>query len=117
MVRSNRTLMEHRTSIPAAEVIARAKDFFTNRSGIYSTFLEHAGPTYATFRGQGNEELVIATSAAEGATLVTGSTYLFDMQIARFLSTLPEPHSSEQTAGSGAAAPAPAEPSSAGATR
>jgi hypothetical protein len=113
MVRSNRTLMEHRTTLPAAEVIARAKDFFTNRSGIYSTFLEHEGPTYATFRGQGNEELVIGTSPAEGATLVTGSTYLFDMQIARFFATLPAPATpngepATQPAPT-AAAPAPAE--------
>jgi hypothetical protein len=32
---------------------------------------------------------VIAATAKDGATLVTGSTYLFDMQVARFLSTLP----------------------------
>jgi hypothetical protein len=98
MVRSNRTLQEFRTTLPAAEVIARAKDFFTNRNGIYSTFLEHEGPTYVSFRGQGNEELVIGCSAAEGGTLVTGSTYLFDMQISRFYSTLPAPASSPQPA-------------------
>ena len=32
----------------------------------------------------------------DGATLVTGSTYLFDMQVARFFSTLP-PFTLEET--------------------
>ena len=42
-----------------------------------------------TFRGQGGEEIALAATAKDGATLVTGSTYLFDMQVARFLTTLP----------------------------
>jgi hypothetical protein len=39
-------------------------------------------------RGQGGEEVVIAAVAAAGQTMVTGSTYLFDQQIARFFATL-----------------------------
>lgn len=43
-----------------------------------------------TLRGQGGEEVVIAASATPGGdTLVTGSSYLFDAQIARFFATLP----------------------------
>jgi hypothetical protein len=41
-----------------------------------------------SFRGQGTEELLIAAIERDGATLVTGSSYLFDMQIARFFTTL-----------------------------
>jgi hypothetical protein len=67
----------------------RAKDFFAQRNPLYAAFLEKEGPGYATFRGQGGEEVVIAATAKDGATLVTGSTYLFDMQIARFFTTLP----------------------------
>ena len=67
----------------------RAKDFFAQRNPLYAAFLEKEGPGYATFRGQGGEEVVIAAMAKDGATLVTGSTYLFDMQIARFFTTLP----------------------------
>jgi len=33
-------------------------------------------------------KVVIAASPANGATRVTGSTYLFDQQVARFLATL-----------------------------
>ena len=83
------TLQEQVTTLPPAEVLARAKNFFANRNGIYATFLELEGPTFATFRGQGGEEVVIAVVPAAGGTRVTGSSYLFDMQIARFLSTLP----------------------------
>ena len=43
------------------------------------------------FRGQGGEEIVIAVSPAPdgNGTRVTGSSYLFDMQISRFFATLP----------------------------
>ncbi|HUF28973.1 MAG TPA: hypothetical protein VMM18_18470 [Gemmatimonadaceae bacterium] len=89
-MQSERTIQELRTPLPASEVLARAKRFFMERSNLYAAFLEKDGPTYAAFRGQGGEELIIgATPAASGGTLVTGSTYLFDMQVARFLSTLP----------------------------
>jgi hypothetical protein len=41
-----------------------------------------------SLRGQGGEEVVIAARTGDGKTLVTGSTYLFDQQIARFFATL-----------------------------
>jgi hypothetical protein len=56
---------------------------------VYSAFLDMEGPTFVTLRGQGGEEIVIAAAAQNGVTRVTGSTYLFDQQVARFLSTLP----------------------------
>ena len=62
----------------------QARKFFTRRNSIYATFVEQEGPTHVSFRGQGGEELVIAAIEKDGATLVTGSTYLFDMQVARF---------------------------------
>ena len=75
-------LQEIRTPMPPADVLAAAKKFFARRSPIYAAFLEKEGPSYMTFRGQGGEELVL------GVTVVRGSTYLFDQQIARFFSTL-----------------------------
>jgi len=89
MSASQRTLQESTTSLSPSDVLTRAKDFFSNRNPLYATFLEQEGPGHATFRGQGGEEVVIAATAKDGATLVTGSTYLFDMQIARFFATLP----------------------------
>ena len=86
---SQRTLQETTTSLPPQDVLARAKRFFAERNPLYAAFLEKEGPDFATFRGQGGEEIVIAAVSKDGATLVTGSTYLFDMQIARFFATLP----------------------------
>ncbi|MEJ7809671.1 MAG: hypothetical protein WKG32_04555 [Gemmatimonadaceae bacterium] len=83
-------LQETTTSMPAAAVLAAAKGFFARRNPIYAAFLEKEGPTFASFRGQGGEELVIGVADAEGGgTAVRGSTYLFDQQIARFFATLP----------------------------
>jgi hypothetical protein len=84
-----RTLQEARTSLGVEDVLARAKKFFTRRNNIYATFLEKEGPSFATFRGQGGEEIAIAAVGDGGATRVTGSTYLFDQQVARFFATLP----------------------------
>lgn len=84
-----RTNQEYRTSLPPAEVLAAAKTFFARRISIYSAFLDEEGPEFVTFRGQGTEEIVIGVTPIEGGTLVRGSTYLYDAQVARFFTTLP----------------------------
>jgi hypothetical protein len=89
MAASQRTLQEYWTTLAPQDVLARAKDFFTERNPLYAAFVEKEGPGYMTFRGQGGEEIVVAATQKDGATLVTGSTYLFDMQVARFFATLP----------------------------
>ena len=86
---SQRTLQEARTTLAPEEVLKSARIFFSRRNGIYSSFLDMEGPGYCTFRGQGGEELIVAAQAADGVTRVTGSTYLFDMQLSRFFATLP----------------------------
>ena len=88
MTTSARTLLETTTSLPADEVLARAKKFFANRPSLYATFLDKEGPTFVSFRGQGGEEIVIGVAPGEGNTRVTGSSYLFDMQVSRFFTTL-----------------------------
>ncbi|MEO5590661.1 MAG: hypothetical protein ABIS03_13820 [Gemmatimonadaceae bacterium] len=85
----SRTIQEATTTASKAEVIASAKRFFGRRSGIYAAFLEKEGDGWATFRGQGGEEIVVGTAGVDGGTRVTGSTYLFDQQVARFLASLP----------------------------
>lgn len=92
MAPSQLTLQEYRTSLPASEVLSRAKTFFARRTSLYAAFLDKEGPTFCSFRGQGGEEVVIGVAPIEGqsGTRVTGSTYLFDMQVARFFTTLPE---------------------------
>jgi hypothetical protein len=89
MASSQRTLQELRTPMAPKDVLARAKEFFSQRNPLYSAYVEQEGPGHSTFRGQGGEEIVVAAAPKDGATLVTASTYLFDMQVARFLATLP----------------------------
>ena len=86
---SSRTLQTTKTALTPADAIAAAKRFFSGRSSVYTAYLEREGPGYATFRGQGGEEIVLGVRTLEGATEVTGSSYMFDQQVARFLSTLP----------------------------
>jgi hypothetical protein len=82
-------ILEYRTTHTPAEVLAQAKTFFAQRNPLYAAFLEKVGETFATFRGQGGEELVIGVAPVDGGTAVRASTYLFDMQAQRFFSTLP----------------------------
>ena len=85
-----RTVQEFTTTLSGDEVLKRAKTFFATRPSIYSAFIDKEGPGFCSFRGQGGEEIVIATSASPDGTgtRVTGSSYLFDMQISRFFATL-----------------------------
>lgn len=88
MSTSQRTLQEITTTLAGDEVLSRAKSFFSNRPSLYSTFLDMEGPGFCTFRGQGGEEIVIGVAPSEnGGTRVTGSSYLFDMQVSRFFTT------------------------------
>ena len=66
--------------------------------GAYGAYLEHEGPTYVTFRGQGGEEIAMATREANGGTTIRASTLLYDQAIGRFFSTLPLLTAGEQGA-------------------
>ncbi len=89
MPQASRTLLETRTAVGPADVLERAKNFFAARNSIYSAFIEREGPHHITMRGQGGEELIVHAVPAAGGSMVTGSSYLFDAQIARFFATLP----------------------------
>jgi hypothetical protein len=80
---------ETSTSLPPTEVLDRAKAFFAERDPNQAAFVEHEGQSFATFRGQGGEELTLAVFASEAGTRVRASTLLFDQAIGRFFSTLP----------------------------
>ena len=79
---------ETTTPLPPAEIIARAKRFFSERVPHQAAFPEKEGPGYVTLRGQGGEEVAIAVFQAEGGTRVRASTLLFDQSVDRFLTTL-----------------------------
>lgn len=84
-----RTQQEANTSLDGAAVLTAAADFFATRNGIYAAFPEKAGPTFVSLRGQGGEEVIFGIESIAGGTRVTGSSYIFDQQVARFFSTLP----------------------------
>ncbi|HET9774952.1 MAG TPA: hypothetical protein VFP77_00140 [Gemmatimonadaceae bacterium] len=71
-----------------AEVLAGAKDFFARQTGIYAAFPEQQSKNHISLRGQGGQEVVFAAVPGPDGTKVTGSTYLFDQQVARFFATL-----------------------------
>ena len=81
---------ETTTTLSGAEVLARARRFFSERVPQQAAFPEKEGPTYLVLRGQGGEEIVIAILPAERGVRVRGSTLLFDQPLDRFLSTLPK---------------------------
>jgi hypothetical protein len=95
-----RTVQEMTTSLAPAAVLDEAKNFFARQNGVYAAFIDQEGPTHITLRGQGGEEIVIGTAAADGGTRITASTYLFDQQVARFLSSLPPAETGSATVAS-----------------
>lgn len=105
MTTTGRTLQEGLTTLPPDRVLAEARAFFARQVSIYAAFIDMEGPNWISLRGQGGEEVVIAAHPAERGTRVSGSTYLFDMQVARFLASLP-PLPSEASDASGLALPA-----------
>ena len=80
---------ETTTSLLPADVIDRAKRFFSERVPHTAAYPEKEGPRFLTLRGQGGEEIAIAIIATAGAERVRASTLLFDQAVQRFLSTLP----------------------------
>jgi len=79
------------TSLPAADIISRAKAFFAERVPNNAAYPEREGPTFLTLRGQGGEEIALAVMPVPGGSRVRASTLFFDQAVQRFLSTLPEP--------------------------
>lgn len=76
-------------SLPAADVLARAQQFFAERVPAQAAYVEKRGPNFLGLRGQGGEELVIRVWEESGQTRVRASTLFFDQAIDRFFSTLP----------------------------
>ena len=78
-------------SIPPAEVLTRAQQFFAERVPNSAAFLEKSGPNFVTLRGQGGEEVVISVwqDNEHDVTRVRASTLFFDQALGRFFSTLP----------------------------
>ena len=85
--------MTHTTTVqlPPAEILERAKRFFTERVPQAAAFVEKQGPNFVVLRGQGGEEVVLSAwqDGGEGQSRVRASTLFFDQALDRFFSTLP----------------------------
>ena len=85
--------MIHTTTVtlPPADVLARAQQFFAERVPNAAAFVEKQGPNFVTLRGQGGEEVVLSVweDREKGVTRIRGSTLFFDQALDRFFSTLP----------------------------
>ncbi|MBL0170662.1 MAG: hypothetical protein IPP90_08005 [Gemmatimonadaceae bacterium] len=86
---SSRQLQDRLTALDIPAVLDHATRFFARLGGVYAAFPEKRGPSHVVLRGQGGEEIAIAARAVPGGTAVSGSSYLFDQQVARFLDSLP----------------------------
>ena len=82
-------MYEMMTTLAPDEVLTRAKSFFAERVPQYGAFLEMEGPRFATFRGQGGEEIAVAVLEEGDGVRVRASSMLFGQVIGRFFSTLP----------------------------
>jgi hypothetical protein len=91
-------IYETTTSLAPDEILRRAKDFFAARVPATGCFVERESARHVVLRGQGGEEVVIAVFPAESGCAIRGSTQLFDQQVARFFSTLPEAPSPAESA-------------------
>lgn len=83
--------MTHTTtvSLPPADVLARAQQFFAERVPNAAAYVEKSGPRFVAMRGQGGEEVVFSAWDDAGVTRVRASTLFFDQAVDRFFSTLP----------------------------
>lgn len=80
---------ETTTSLPPADVFARAKKFFAERVPHFAAFPEREGEHFLLLRGQGGEEIAFSARPVGGGTHVRGGTLLFGQVVDRFLTTLP----------------------------
>ena len=102
---SSRQLQVVLTSLATNEVLDAAVRFFSRGGGVYSAFLETRGPSHVVLRGQGGEEIAIGAQGVPGGTSVSGSSYLFDQQVCRFLDSLPRLATAEALGGAATVAP------------
>jgi hypothetical protein len=83
--------------LPAADVIQRAREFFTLRLTPYGAFTEDASDQHIKLVTEAGD-LTIGTGAQDGRTLVRGSTSRLHHELSQFLSTLAPPEEVRQNA-------------------
>mgnify|MGYP006149455025 CR=1 FL=1 len=88
-------IQEVLTDVPAAEVIQRAREWFTLRLTQYGGFEEDSSDHHIKLVTEAGD-LTIGTGAQDGRTLVRGSTSRMHHELSQFLSTLATPEEVRQ---------------------
>ena len=80
-------IQEVLTDVAPAEVIERAREWFTLRMSPYAGFTQDASDPHVVFATEAGD-LTIGTGTQDGRTLVRGSTSRMHHELSQFLSTL-----------------------------
>ncbi len=93
-------IQEVATELSAAEVVQRARDFFTLRFSPYAGFAEDEGPSHIRFSTEAGD-LTIGVGTRDGVRVVRGSTSRLHHELSQFLVTLGTPEEVRDNSGAG----------------
>ncbi|HEX2077415.1 MAG TPA: hypothetical protein VHG08_06885 [Longimicrobium sp.] len=88
-------IQEVLTDVAPAEVIQRAREWFTLRLTPYAAFTEDASDHHIRLSTEAGD-LTIGTGTQDGRTLVRGSTSRLHHELSQFLTTLAPPEEVRQ---------------------
>lgn len=80
-------IQEVLTEIPSAEVMKRAREWFTTRFSPYAGFIEDESDGHLRFETEAGE-LILGVTEQDGQTLVRGSSSRLHHELSQFLITL-----------------------------
>lgn len=89
-------IQETLTELPAHEVIARAKTFFTLQFSPYAAFVEEESETHVRFHTESGN-LTLAVGRQGDRNLVRGSSSRLNHELSQFLVTLARPEDVRQS--------------------
>lgn len=89
-------IQETLTDLPASEIIARARTFFSLQFSPYAGFVEEEGDTYIRFHTESGG-LTLAVGRQGDRNLVRGSTSRLNHELSQFLVTLSKPEDVRQS--------------------
>lgn len=84
------------TDLPAAEVLGRAKEFFTTRLTQYTALVSDEGDAHVKFDVEAGEVVIGTVPQDDGRLLVRGSTSRLHHELSQFLTTLAPPEEVRQ---------------------
>lgn len=89
-------IQEVLTDVPRAEVMKRAREWFTTRFNAYPAFLQDESEGHLRFEADAGE-LILGVTEKDGQTLVRGSSSRMNHELAQFLITLSVPEEVRQS--------------------